>query len=119
MAAARASCALPTVGWVSIVPWHAFLTLSPSGEILTLLTDVVVDARAVSITLASWTLDKRPLVVLLLGAEAGVKNHVTVVDPREFHWAPGRPFDAIASSCVTRIVAPATPRLLQALSTGS
>jgi hypothetical protein len=69
--------------------------------------------------LVTWTLDKRPLVVLLLGAEAGVKNHVTVVDPREFHWAPGRPFDAIASSCVTRIVAPATPRLLQALSTGS
>lgn len=119
MATTCASCALPAIGWVSIVTRHAVLTLSPSGEILTLLTDIVVDARAVSVTLASWTLDKRPLVVLLLGAQTGVKNHLAVVYPGEFHWAPRRPFDAISSSCITRVIAPATPRLFQALSTGS
>lgn len=88
MATTGASCALPAIGWVSIVPRHAVLTLSPSGEILTLLTDIVIDARAVSVTLASWTLDKRPLVVLLLGAETGVENHLPVVYPGEFHRAP-------------------------------
>lgn len=119
MTTTRASCALPAIGWVSVVPRHAVLTLPPSGEILTLLTDVVVDASAVSVTLASWTLDKRPLVILLLGAETGVKSHLTVVYPSKFHWAPGRPFDAVSSSCIAGIIAPATPGLLQALSTGS
>lgn len=119
MATACAGCALPSVGGISIIPGHAVLTLPPSGEILALLADVVIDAGAVSITLASWTLDERPLVVLLFGAQTGVEDRLAVVCSANSHWSPGGPFSAVPSPCVTGVVAPATARLLQALSTGS
>lgn len=70
-------------------------------------------------TAVTWTLDERPLVVLLFGAKTGVENHLTVVCSANSHWSPGGPFSAVPSPCVTGVVAPATARLLQALSTGS
>lgn len=112
MATACASCALPSIGGVSIIPRHAVLTLPPGGEILTLLTDVVIDACAVSITLASWTLDERPLIVLLSGAQTGVENRLTAVCSADSHWSPGGPFSAVPSPGVTGVIAPATARLL-------
>lgn len=70
-------------------------------------------------TAVTWTLDERPLIVLLFGAKTGVENHLTVVCSANSHWSPGGPFSAVPSPCVTGVVAPATARLLQALSTGS
>lgn len=119
MAAACTSCALSSIGGISIIAWHAVLTLLSCGQIFTLLAHVVIDASAVSITLASWTLDKGPLVVLFFWTKAGVKNHLTAVRSQELHGSPGRALDAVSSSRVAGVIAPATPRLLQALPTGS
>lgn len=67
----------------------------------------------------TWTLDKGPLIVLFFGTKTGVKNHLVTVRSYELHGSPWRSFKAVPSSCVTRVVAPATPRLFQTLSTGS
>lgn len=70
-------------------------------------------------TFLTWTLDKGPLVVLFLWTKAGVKNHLTAVRSQELHGSSGRALAAVSSSRVTGVIAPATPRLLQALPTGS
>lgn len=70
-------------------------------------------------TFLTWTLDKGPLIVLFFWTKAGVKNHLIAVRSHELHGSSRRSFNAVSSSCVTRIIAPATPRLFQALSTGS
>lgn len=119
MATACASCTLPSIGGVSVVSRHAVLTLLPGGEVPALLTHVAVDARAVSVTLASWTLDKRPLVVLLFGAQAGVKGHLVAMGSTQSHRSPRGALGAVPSPSITGIIAPATPRLLQALAAGS
>ena len=67
----------------------------------------------------TWTLDERPLVVLLFGAQTGVEDRLAVVCSANSHGSPGGPFSAVPSPRVTGVVAPATARLLQALSTGS
>lgn len=69
--------------------------------------------------LITWTLDKGPLVVLFFGTKAGVKNHLVVVHSNKLQGSSGRPFDAVSSPRIARVVAPATPRLLQTLSAGS
>jgi hypothetical protein len=66
----------------------------------------------------TWTLDEGPVKVLFFGAKIGVKSHL-VVHSNKLHWAPGRPFNTVSSSCVTGIIAPTTSRLFQTLSTGS
>lgn len=81
-------CALAAVGRVSVVPWHAVLALLPGGEVPALLTHVAADARAVSVTLASWTLDKGPLIVLFFGAKTGVESHVAAVSSTKLHRPP-------------------------------
>lgn len=69
--------------------------------------------------LITWTLDKGPLVVLFFGTKAGVKNHLVAVHSNKLQGSSGRPFHAVSSPRIARVVAPATPRLLQALSAGS
>lgn len=118
MAAACTSCALPSIGRISIITWHAVLALLSCGQIFALLAHITIDARAVSITLASWTLDEGPLVVLLFRTETGVKSHLAAVQAHEPHGPPRGPFDAVPSPRVAGVVAPATPRLLQALAAG-
>lgn len=117
--AACTSCTLPPVGGVPVVPGQAVLTLPPRGEVSALLTHIVMDAGAVSVTLASWTLDEGPLVVLFSGTKAGVKNHLVVVHSNKLQGSSGRPFDAVSPPRIARVVAPAAPRLLQTLSAGS
>lgn len=85
MTTACTSCTLASIGWVTIIAWHAVLTLLPCGEVFTLFTHIIIDAGAMSVTLASWTLDKGPLVVLLLRTKTGVKNHLAVVHPDKLH----------------------------------
>lgn len=67
----------------------------------------------------TWTLDKGPLIVLFFRTKTGVKNHFITVHSNKLHWPPWRPFNAVPSSCITRIIAPSTSRLFQTLSTGS
>lgn len=67
----------------------------------------------------TWTLDKRPLIMLFFRTETGVKDHLVIVHSKMLHWSPWRPFNAVPSSSITRIIAPSASRLLQTLSTGS
>lgn len=118
MATACTSCTLSSIGWIPIITWHAVLTLLSCGKIFTLFAHIIIDASAMSITLASWTLDKGPLIVLLFRTKTGIKKHLIIKHSNKLHWSPGRPFNAVSSSSITRIVAPATPRLFQTLATG-
>lgn len=75
-----------------------------------------MEKTRVSVT---WTLDKRPLVVLLFGAQAGVKGHLVAMGSTQSHRSPRGALGAVPSPSITGIIAPATPRLLQALAAGS
>lgn len=55
-----------SISRVTIEARYAGLAVLARGQVLTLLTDTLVDAFAVSVALASWTVNERPVVSAVL-----------------------------------------------------
>ena len=66
MPVALAWLTFASISRVTIEARYAGLAVLACGQVLTLLTDALVDALAVSIALASWTVNKRPVVSAVL-----------------------------------------------------
>lgn len=58
--------AFASIGGITIETRYAGLAVLARGQVLTLLTDALVDALAVAIALASWTVNERPVVSAVL-----------------------------------------------------
>lgn len=66
MAVALAWLTFASVSRVTIEARYAGLAVLAGGQVLTLLTDTLVDTFAVAVALASWTLNERPVVSAVL-----------------------------------------------------
>jgi len=100
------------------------IALACCGQVLTLLTDTLINALAVAIALACWTMNERPVVSAVLQAHAGIEKGLWVGIPRRglgrhLHWSFIGALYAFAFARVAGISAPATAWLLQAMAAGT
>lgn len=94
------------------------------GQVLTLLTDTLINAFAVAIALASWTMNKRPVVSAVLQTHAGIEKGLWVEISyrglrRHLHWSFIGALYAFPFASIAGISTPAAARLLQAMTTGT
>lgn len=117
MSIAPAWLAFPSVGRIPIEARYAGLTVLARRQVLTLLTDALVDALAVAVALASWTVNERPVVSAVLQAHAGIEEGLWIGIPhrglgRHLHWSFIRAFYAFPFASIAGIRTPATAWLL-------
>lgn len=124
MSIAPAWLTFSPVGWITIEARYAGLTVLARGQVLTLLTDTLINAFAVAIALASWTMNERPVISAVLQTHAGIEKRLWVGTScralrRHLHWSFIGALYAFPFACIARISAPATAWLLQAVTTGT
>ena len=78
MPVALAWLTLSPVGGITIEARYAGLTVPACGQVLTLLTDTLINAFAVAVALASWTMDERPVVSAVLQTHAGIEKGLCI-----------------------------------------
>lgn len=66
------------VGRVPVVAGDAGVAVLAGCQVLTLLADTFIDAFAVSVTLAGWTLDEGPVIAVTGIAQAEVQDGLGV-----------------------------------------
>lgn len=116
--------AFASVGGIAIEARYAGLAVLARGQVLALLTDALVDALAVAVALASWTVNERPVVSAVLQTHAGVQKGLWIGSSRRglwrhLHWSFVGSLHAFPFPSVAGISTPATARLLQAMTAGA
>lgn len=112
------------IGGITIEARYAGLAVLACGQVLTLLTDTLINAFAVAIALASWTMNERPVVSAVLQAHAGIEKGLWVGIScrglrRHLHWSFIRALYAFPFASIAGIGAPAAAWLLQAMAAGT
>lgn len=112
------------VGGVPVEARYAGLAMLARGQVLTLLTDALINAFAVPIALASWTMNERPVVSAVLQAHAGIEKGLRVGTARRglrrhLHRSFIGALYAFPFAGIAGIGAPAAAWLLQAVAAGT
>lgn len=114
----------PSVGGITIEARYAGLAVLACGQVLTFLTDALIDAFTVAIALASWTVNERPVVSAVLQTHAGIEQGLWIEIScrglrRHLHWSFIGTLYAFPFASIAGISTPATAWLLQAMTTGT
>lgn len=124
MPIALAWLTFPPVGGIAIEARYAGLAVLARGQVLTLLTDTLINAFAMAVALASWTMNERPVIAAVLQTHAGIEKGLWVEIScrglrRHLHRSFIRALYAFPFASVAGISAPAAAWLLQAMTAGT